>query len=56
MKQFGVTVVFTMAGLGSKYRLLVGAFDKVAEPTRLVKRAVAAAGSVTVVGLLVPMG
>ena len=40
-----------MAGLGSKYRLLVGATVKVAEPTRLVKRAVAPAGAVTVVGL-----
>ena len=28
-----------MAGFGSKYRLVVGAAVKVAEPTRLVKRA-----------------
>ena len=32
-------VVLTIAGLGSKYRFLVGAAVKVAEPTRLVKRA-----------------
>ena len=28
-----------MAGLGSKYRFVVGATDKVTEPRRLVKRA-----------------
>ena len=31
-------VVFTIAGLGSKYRLDVGAAVKVAEPSRLAKR------------------
>ena len=46
-----------MAGLGSKYRFVVGATDRVDEPTKLVKRAVAPTGAVTVVGLaLVLMG
>ena len=31
--------MLTIAGLGSKYRLLVGAAVKVAEPRRLVKKA-----------------
>jgi len=31
-------VVFTIAGLGSKYRFVVGATDKVAEPTKLKNR------------------
>ncbi len=45
-----------MAGLGSKYRLLVGAALRVAEPRRLVNRTVAPAGAVTVVGLALPIG
>ena len=45
-----------MAGLGSKYRLLVGAAESLSDPTRLVNRAVELAGAVTVVGLAVPMG
>ena len=52
MKLFPLTI----AGLGSKYRLLVGAFDKVAEPSRLVKRAVAPAGVLVFVGSAVPSG
>ena len=40
-----------MAGLGSKYRLLVGAFDKVVEPTRLVKRTFPASVYIEAVGV-----
>jgi len=32
-------VIFTIAGLGSKYRLLLGVAVKLVEPRRFVKRA-----------------
>jgi len=45
-----------MEGLGSKYRLLVGAAVKVAEPRRLVKSVVEPVGLLVFVGSAVPIG
>ena len=56
MKWLGDLFVETIAGLGSKYRLPMGAFVKLAEPKRLVKRLVAPVGADAVVGLSVPIG